>query len=188
MLDTLRRTVPQFSAESATIAPSLDALISQPSLGKRAFRAVLRFVIVFCIGAVAVVAWQSYGDLARSTIATSWPDLAWLAPGSTPTSQIASDMVTTAPPATPSSELQQIKEDLAQLRQELQQLKEIPSVFASLRQSVDQLAVSQRQMASDATKVGTRQLELLHKLASPAQRPAAPPAPKPVAQPPSEGR
>ena len=185
MLDMLSRTVPQFSADSATIAPSLDALIQGPSLGRRAVGAVLRFGIVFCIGVVTTVAWQSYGDLARATIATSWPDLAWLAPGSAPSSQIASEPVTAAAPAPASAELQQIKEDLGRLNQELQQLKELPSVFAGLRQSVDQLAASQRQMTGDIAKLGTRQLELLHKLA---QRPAAAPAPKPAAQPPSEPR
>ena len=39
MLDMLNRTLPQFSADSATIAPSLDALIQGPSLGERSFRA-----------------------------------------------------------------------------------------------------------------------------------------------------
>ena len=70
----------------------------------------------------------------------------------------------------------------------LQQLKEIPLALASLRQSVDQLAGSQQQIAGTIAKLGTRQQELLHKLASPPPRPGPAPAPKPLALPQAEVR
>src|SRR6266566_9669826 len=37
----------------------------QPSLRKRASRALSRFLITICIGVAATLAWQSYGDAAR---------------------------------------------------------------------------------------------------------------------------
>jgi len=40
----------------------------------------MRFLIAFCVGIAATLAWQSYGDAARQTIASSHPQLAWLAP------------------------------------------------------------------------------------------------------------
>ena len=57
----------------ATLHPAdLDRLPSKrPSLGKRASRALARFVITFCIGVAATLAWQSYGDAAREMIASS---------------------------------------------------------------------------------------------------------------------
>jgi hypothetical protein len=58
--------------------------------------------------------------------------------------------------------------------------------LARLRQSVDQLAGSQQQIAGTMAKLGTRQQELLHKLASPPPRPAPAPVPKPVKLPESE--
>jgi len=140
----------------------LDELI-RPSLGKRASRRLVRFLIVFSIGVGATLAWQWYGDSARAT----WPQPTSLAapePASVPQAAPA------APQATASPELQQIKEDLAQLKQEFQQFKEIPSALASLRQSVDQLAGSQQQIAGTIAKLA-------------AQKPASPPRPAPAVKP-----
>src|SRR6266566_3898978 len=63
--------------------PSVDATLrpanlkddrlpsKRPSPGKRASRALARFLITFCIGVAAILAWQSYGDAAREMIASS---------------------------------------------------------------------------------------------------------------------
>ena len=40
----------------------------------------MRFLIAFCVGVTATLAWQSYGDTAREMIASSYPQLDWLAP------------------------------------------------------------------------------------------------------------
>jgi hypothetical protein len=158
--------------------PGLDAMAGsaldeiRPSLGKRASRGLVRFLIVFSIGVCTTLVWQWYGDVARAMIATSWPQLA---------PQAAPEQTAAAPQATASPELQQLKEDLAQLKQELQQLKEIPAALASLQQSVDRLAGSQQQIAGTIAKLGTQ------KPASP-PRPAPAPAPKPLTPPQSEVR
>src|SRR5262245_20661053 len=149
--------------------PRLDAMAGsaldeiRPSLGKRASRRLVRFLIVFSIGVGTTLAWQWYGDAARAMIATSWPQLASLGPE--PTS--APEQTAAAPQATASPELQQLKEDLAQLKQELQQFKEIPAALANLQQSVDRLAGSQQQIAGTIAKLGT-------------QKPASPPRPAPA--------
>jgi hypothetical protein len=165
--------------------PGFDAMPDHddgPSLGKRASRRLVRFLIVFSIGVGTTLAWQWYGDAARAMIATSWPQLASLAPEPTPApEQTAPEQIAAAPQVTMSPELQQLKEDLAQVKQELQQLKEIPAALASLRQSVDRLAGSQQQIAGTIAKLGTQ------KPASP-PRPAAAPALKPLTPPPSEVR
>jgi hypothetical protein len=134
----------------------------RPSLGKRASRGLVRFLIVFSIGVGATLAWQWYGDSARAT----WPQPTSLAAEPTSVPQVTA----AAPQATASPELQQLKEDLAQVKQELQQLKEIPSALASLRQSVDQLAGSQQQVAGTIAKLA-------------AQKPASPPRPAPAVKP-----
>jgi len=62
--------------------PGLDAMAGsaldeiRPSLGKRASRGLVRFLIVFSIGVCTTLVWQWYGDVARAMIATSWPQLA----------------------------------------------------------------------------------------------------------------
>jgi hypothetical protein len=38
------------------------------------------FLITFCIGIAATLGWQSYGDAAREMIASSYPQLGWVAP------------------------------------------------------------------------------------------------------------
>ena len=68
-------------------------LDARPSLGKRASRTLARFLITFCIGVAATLAWQSYGDAARQMIANSYPPLGWLAPQSAPVAQTAPNMV-----------------------------------------------------------------------------------------------
>src|SRR5262249_5739920 len=167
--------------------PGLEAMAGsafgaiRPSLGKRASRGLVRFLIVFSGGVSKTLAWQSDCDAARGMIATSWPQLASLAPETASVPQVAPEQTAAAPQATASPELQQLKEDLAQLKQELQQLKEIPAALASLRQSVDRLAGSQQQIVGTIAKLGTQ------KPASP-PRPAPAPAPKPLTPPQSEVR
>ena len=148
--------------------PGLDAMAGSalgeigPSLGKRASRGLVRFLIVFSIGVGTTLAWQWYGDAARAMIATSWPQLASLAPETASVLQAAPEQTAAAPQATASPELQQ--------------LKEIPAALASLRQSMDRLAGSQQQIAGTIAKLGTQ------KPASP-PRPAPAPAPKPLTPP-----
>jgi hypothetical protein len=45
------------------------------SLGKQASFALTRFLIAFCIGVAATLAWQSYGDAVRKMTASSSPRL-----------------------------------------------------------------------------------------------------------------
>ena len=97
----------EFSADLST-RPSRDAIIQRPSLGKRASRGLARFLIIFCTGVAATLAWQSFGDAAREMIANSYPQLSWLAPQAAPLAQTASDTPAPAPSATPSPELKQL--------------------------------------------------------------------------------
>ena len=177
MDSTVTPTPPEFPHDLGAARPGRDAMadsdlgVIRSSLGKRASRGLIRFLIIFSIGVGATLAWQWYGDAARAMIATS------LAPEPASVPQAAP----AAPQAMVSPELQQLKEDLAQLKQELQQLKEIPAALANLRQSVDRLAGSQQQIAGTIARLNTQ------KPASP-PRPAPAPAPKPLTPPQSAVR
>ena len=173
MASTASRTGSEFSADLST-RPSLDAMIKRPSLGKRASRSLTRFLIIFCFGVVATLAWQSYGDAAREMIANSYPQLSWLAPQAAPLAQTASNMPAPAPSADPFSRAEA--------------LKEMSLAFATVRQSVDQLAASQQQIADGIAKLVANQQELLHKISAPPPRPAPAPARKPVPLASSEAR
>lgn len=173
MASTFGPAQSEFSSEHALPGSrSTDLNRNRPSLVRRGARRLTRFVFVFCIGAAATLAWQSYGDVARAMIANSSPQLGWLAPEAAPVTQTAPDMAARAAPATPSADVQQ--------------LKELTLGLDALRQSVDQLAAQvaagQRQMASDIAKL---QAEISPPPQRAAAAPAAPPARKPLPPPPA---
>jgi hypothetical protein len=62
------------------MARQLPPKSRRPSLVNRVSRGLARFLIIFCIGVAATLAWQSYGDDARKMIADSSPRFGWLAP------------------------------------------------------------------------------------------------------------
>ena len=123
---------------------SSDANISQavlkrkqPSLRGRAARSL----IIFCIGVAATLAWQSYGDATREMIASSYPQLGWLAP-QTAAAESTPDIIAPTARAT---------------GLDSQELRSILVNLAAVRQSVNELAVqfaaSQQQMANDIAKL-----------------------------------
>ena len=145
-------------------------LDTRTSLGKRASRTLARFLITFCIGVAATLAWQFYGDVARQMIANSYPQLGWLAPQAAPLAQTAPNMVAPAAPAA--------------LSPELPQLKAMAANLAAVRQSVDQLAAqlaaSRQQMAGDIANLQQQMAGDIAKISAPPPRPAVPPARKPA--------
>jgi hypothetical protein len=149
--------------------PSLDAIIKRPSLGRRASRGLTHFLVVFCSGVAATLAWQLYGNAARAMIGNSSPQLGWLAPQpvvqTAPVAQTAPEVV--APIATASPDLQRLVLGLS-------------SVHQSIDQLAAQLAADQQQAASVIAKLQADEQEILHKLSATPPRPAAAPAPKPA--------
>jgi hypothetical protein len=105
---------------------------------------------------------QSYGDAAREMIASSSPQLGWLAPQTASVAQTPPDMIKRAAPTAPSSDQQQ------------------PHAITLMRQSIDQLAAGQEQMTREITKLRAAEQEILDKISVPPPRPAVPPAHKPV--------
>lgn len=127
-----------------------------------------RFLVAVGIGVAATLAWQSYGDAARDIIASSYPQLGWLAP------QAAQAAPTTIAAATASLDQQE--------------LKTVSLGLAAVRQRVDQLAAQvaagQDQMTRDFTaKLHAVEQDILDKISPPAPQPVAAPARKPVPSP-----
>src|SRR3984893_14189742 len=50
----------------------------RPSVGRRVFRTLSKFLIAVLIGVGGTVAWQSHGDAAREMLVAQAPTLAWL--------------------------------------------------------------------------------------------------------------
>ena len=186
----------EFSADSLPVKPSVDAPIvgpadlknnrfrsGRPSLGRRVPLALARFLITFCIGVTATVAWQSYGDAAREMDATSFPQLDWLAPQATPVAQNTPDVIAPAASAAPSPDQQQLNAMSLDLDAVRQSVDRIAASQEQITRSVDQLAAGQEQITREIAKLQTIEQYLLYKSSEPPPRPAPAPAPKPVPRP-----
>ena len=149
----------------------VDLLAGEPSVARPPPRKrPLRFLIAFGIGVATPLAWQSYGDAVREIIASSYPQLGWLAP------QAAAAQAAPATIAAATASLDQ------------QELKTVSLGLAAVRQRVDQLAAQvaagQEQMTRDFTaKLHAVEQDILDKISPPAPQPAAAPARKPVPSP-----
>jgi hypothetical protein len=127
---------------------------------------MMRFLITFCVGVFATLAWQSYGDAARERIANSYPQLGWLAPEAAVAQTAPATIV---PPITSPDQ---------------QQLKAMSSNLAALRQRVDQIAAGQDRITRDITvKLQAAEQDILEKLSAPPPQQAAIPARKSVPPP-----
>jgi hypothetical protein len=159
-------------------------VIDRPSIGRRMFRALARFLIAVLIAVGAALAWQSYGNEATEMARTWTPSVAWLLPVSTtkspPNGQedaaILQSAVATQMPA-PSA---------AATSPELVQLEPMAHDLAVMRRSLEQLAANQEQMAQSIATVQAVEQDIRQKISSPPQSPVVPvpprKPPKPVAQ------
>jgi hypothetical protein len=184
----------KFRATAVNKAPG-----DRPSMGGRALRAVIGFLLAIGIG-IAAAAWQAYGDAAQQMIANLVPQLVPFSsaplqntglpeqpspavvqasgakaaagqPAETAAQGVAPASAAPSPAEAPS--LQSMARDLAAAGQEIEQLKA----------SIEQLKASQEQMSRDIAKASeTKASEpnLRPKLSALPPRPAAVPARKPV--------
>jgi len=191
-------TQSEFSADSLPVNSSV----------KRALTALVRFLITFCIGVAATLAWQSYGDAARKMVANSYPQLGWLAPQTEPVAQNAPNVIALAASATPSPDQLQLNAmslDLDTVRQSIDRIannmatsqeqitRSVDRIAArvaasqeQLTRSVDQLAVSQAWMTREITKLEEIEQSIRYRNSEPlppSPRPASVSAPKPVPRP-----
>ena len=134
------------SGEAPSLRPTIlendQFLNGQPSLRRRASRALSRFLIAFCIGVAATLAWQWYGDAAREMIANSYPHLGWLAPRALSTTQNAPSMIGLAAPAAPSFDQQQLNAMSLNIDAMRQSVDRIAAGHEQIMRSIDQIATS----------------------------------------------
>ena len=140
-----RSAIEEPSADPGMDPAEVERLLNpRVPLGKRVSRAVARFLMIFCIGVVATLAWQSYGDAASEMIASSSPRLGWLAPPAAPAMQAVA-----LPP-------------------DQEDLKAISFGLAGMRQRVDQIAAQfvagQEQTTRDITELHAAEKDILENI------------------------
>ena len=133
------------------------------SIGRRMFRALARFTIVFLLGVGAALAWQSYGDEAMEMVRTEAPSLASLLPVSK----------AKPPPDAQESAAAVVTAEL------VQQLKPMALDLAIVRRSVEQLGVKVEEFAAKQDQMShsivLQSVEQGQKLSSPPQPRVVPP-------------
>jgi len=203
------------NAERMTIVYRLRAIESQvKAIGRqtkgRASRAFVRYLAAICVGVAATLAWQSYGEEAKQTIATKAPELGWspevrqmiaswtkplLAGSENPAArppvletQQAASVAQTAPeavaptPAAPSFDPEQAKQ-MAQSIDELRQT--VGRLAATQEQIASHLAATQEQIGREMTRLQAADQEILAKI--PVPPPVAAPTRKLPSVPPQRG-
>jgi septal ring factor EnvC (AmiA/AmiB activator) len=137
-----------------------------------------RILISLCVGAAAILAWQSYGDEARKIIAGAYPQLGWLVPR---TARIASapDAIGLAAQAAPSPDqrLNAISLDLDAMRQNVDR---IAITQEQITRNVDQLTAGQQRMTRTVDQLTAGQERMtreISKLQAVAQQSKPPPRP-----------
>jgi uncharacterized membrane protein YccC len=183
-------------AERKTIDYRLRAIESQTrAIGsrtkRRASRAFVRYLVAICVGVAGTLAWQSYGEEAKQTIATKAPELGWSpevrqmiaswtkplgGPGNTAArppvqeTQQAAPVAQTAPaavaptPAAPSFDPEQAKQ-MAQSIDELRQT--VGRLAATQEQIASHLAATQEQIGREMTRLQAADQEILAKIPAP---------------------
>ena len=134
----------------------------RPSIGRRIFRTLTRFIIAVLIGIGATLAWQSHGDAAREMVVARAPSLGWLLSVSTTKSPA---VAATAPDPLP-------------------QLVPLASNIDAVRRSVEQLAAKQEQMAQNIATLQAVEEDIRQKVSSPPPPPSQQAAPIPQYKPP----
>ncbi len=134
----------------------------RPSIGRRIFRTLTRFIIAVLIGIGATLAWQSHGDAARDMVVARAPLLGWLFSISTTKSPA---VAATAPDP-------------------VQQLEPLASNLDVVRRSVEQLAAKQEQMAQNIATLQALEEDIRQKVSSPPPSPSQQAASIPQYKPP----
>ena len=182
--DDLRPGITSYLDQEASERKAIyDRLVAiENKLKKRSSRGFGRYLVAILIGVAATLAWQSYGESAKQTIATRAPELGW--------SPQAKQMIAswtlgwTKPPASSEKQASPVAQtapttptlDPAQVQQMTQNL-------AALRQSVEQLAGGQDQMRRDIARLEAAVAELIAKTPEPTAQPSVVPAHKPTPPP-----
>ncbi|MBO0759127.1 MAG: hypothetical protein J2P54_25070 [Bradyrhizobiaceae bacterium] len=119
-------------------------------------------LVAFFLGIAGTLAWQSYGDAARGMIASSYPQLGWLAPQS---ADVKTTPATIVQPTSPDPE----------------DLKAISLELTSMRQRIDEIAASQDQIIRDVNaKLQLAKQEILDKISTPSPELATAPSRNPT--------
>jgi len=139
----------------------------RPSIVRRIFRTITRFIVAVLVGVGLTLAWQSYGEQVKEMTRTWVPSLAWAVP---------------QPDAKPPTDADVLPEMAQQIRLIALDVAIVRRNLGQLATNQDQLAAKQDQMPQNMAALQEIEQDARQKTFSPplAPKPVAPPAPKPL--------
>ncbi len=171
-------------------------IFDRPSRGRRASRALLRYLVAIFAGIAATLAWQSYGDTAKRIIAEKAPELGWspesqrmitgligfLGRGEPPaaSSGVLTPTAGDASQAAPAAPLVVAQKVSAVPSLEPEQVQQIAEDLVALRQAVQQLVTNQDRMVDEIAKLQAADQKIVEKVSTPQQQVTAAPPHKPT--------
>lgn len=177
--------------------------VSRPSRGRPALRGFIGLLLALCIGGVAFLSQSSYGEAAKPVIAWAAPYVgSWLPqakeqlaeqPAPSGVRLAAADAASVqAAPSAPAGPQDSASPPVMAQAEQAQLLQTMASDLATMQQGIQELKASQEQLVSENAKTAeqlrasqeqvTRLVAKISELEQRA-RPAAPPPPRPVAEP-----
>ncbi|MGA8319910.1 MAG: hypothetical protein WBE48_14070 [Xanthobacteraceae bacterium] len=172
-------------------------LIDKPPRTRRASRAFVRYLIAIGIGVAGTLAWQSYGEAAKQTIAANAPRLGWSPEAQRTIAGWVQELGLTKPPiaadtgqaGTPQAAAiaqtaPEMKADTsAPAAASLEQVQRMAADLAALHQTVEDLTAGQDRMARDIATMQAADEAVMQKVTAPPPPAAAPVAHKHVPTP-----
>jgi hypothetical protein len=184
----MKGNVPMTAKASPTQSePFVDkAITDSAARAAPASRGFVRYMLAICIGVAATLAWQSYSQATKQIIATRAPDLGWSPEAKQTIASWVEQLGWTKPPA--GAERPSVPEpaQTATVAQtapapqapvaaslDPQKAQQLALDVAAVRQSVEQVAASQTKMAAEINNLLDTDMEILLKIPTSPQPPAA---------------
>jgi hypothetical protein len=149
---------------------------------RRGSRRFTRFLVAICIGVVGTLAWQSYGEAIKQTIAIRAPELGWSPESKQMIASSIQWLGWMKPPAGPEKTDAETVASKAPIAPSLDaaQVQQMVQNLAAVRETVQELAAGQNQMAREIDKLESAVVEILMKMPERSPQPPAAPARKPA--------
>jgi hypothetical protein len=157
---------------------------------RRGSRRFTRFLVAICIGVVGTLAWQSYGEAIKQTIAIRAPELGWSPESKQMIASSIQWLGWMKPPAGPEKTDAETVASKAPIAPSLDaaEVQQMVQNLAAVRETVQELAAGQNQMAREIDKLESAVVEILMKMPERSPQPPAAPARKPTPLPPPSPR
>jgi hypothetical protein len=166
-----RRLVEVLSIDPARLKNDRSHRERRRRLGKRVSLAFTRLLITFCTGAAAALAWLSHSDATREAIASSFPQLGWLAWQAAAVGQRTPDMIE---PAVSSADHQLIDEMSLNIDAVWQRVDQLSAGQEQMTHDIEQLTAGQEQLTLEITKLHLIEQYILYKNSEPPLQRAIP--------------